>query len=110
MFHTRQRVGGGQYRRLFPADSMVSGAHGLGNPGQFPNREATPEDKPFRLPVQGVYKFTKGGDTRRIVAGTVVSGKLNVGAEVIFYPSGKKSRVASLENFNGPMLQEIEAG
>ena len=29
---------------------------------------------PFRMPVQGVYKFTAGGDMRRIIAGTVDSG------------------------------------
>jgi len=63
--------------------------------------EKPPRDKPFRLPVQGVYKFTRGGDNRRIVAGTIQSGVLRVGDEVIFYPAGKKSRVATLETFNG---------
>ena len=55
---------------------------------------------PFRMPVQGVYKFTKQGDDRRIVAGTIDSGAVSVGDEVIFYPSGKKSRVKSIEGFN----------
>jgi bifunctional enzyme CysN/CysC len=59
-----------------------------------------PEDKPFRMPVQGVYKFTKNNDTRRIIAGTIDSGRISVGDEVVFYPSGKKSTVASIEAFH----------
>lgn len=73
-------------------------------------KEKRPEDKPFRMPVQGVYKFTKDGDTRRIVAGTVASGKLSVGDEIIFYPSGKKSKVKSIEAFNKENQLNITTG
>lgn len=59
-----------------------------------------PVDLPLRMPVQGVYKFTKDGDTRRIVAGTIETGQLKVGDEVIFYPSGKRSRVKTIEAFS----------
>ena len=52
----------------------------------------------FRMPVQGVYKFTGFGDNRRIIAGTIDSGKISVGDEVVFYPSGKKSIVNSIES------------
>ena len=69
-----------------------------------------PVDNPFRLYVQGVYRFTGGGDQRRIVAGEVDSGRLRVGDQVVFYPSGKKSRVATIEAFNAPRLQEAQAG
>lgn len=69
-----------------------------------------PEDKPFRMPVQGVYKFTKGGDDRRIIAGTIESGRLKVGDEVIFYPSGKKTVVKSIEAFNKPPQTTAMAG
>lgn len=69
-----------------------------------------PVAKPFRMPVQGVYKFTHRGDKRRIVAGTVESGQLKVGDDVIFYPSGKHSRVKRLEVFNAPSPQSFEAG
>ncbi len=65
----------------------------------FKNREELP-DMPYRMPVQDVYKFTRFGDKRRIVAGTVQSGSVSVGDEVLFFPSGKKSRVASIEEFN----------
>lgn len=55
---------------------------------------------PFRMPVQDIYKFTGEGDDRRIVAGTVLSGSLSVGDEVVFLPSQKKSVVKSIEGFN----------
>ncbi len=64
-------------------------------------KAAEPENAPFRMPVQAVYKFTRFGDNRRIVAGTVSSGRLSVGDEVMFLPSGKKSRVKSFEYFHG---------
>jgi bifunctional enzyme CysN/CysC len=72
--------------------------------------EPSPVDSPFRMPVQGVYKFTKQGDDRRIVAGTIDSGAVSVGDEVIFYPSGKKSRVKSIEGFNRPERTRATAG
>jgi bifunctional enzyme CysN/CysC len=72
--------------------------------------EALPHNKPFRMPVQDVYKFTKGGDDRRIIAGTAVSGELNVGDEVVFYPSGKKSRVKSIEGFNEDRQYKLKVG
>jgi bifunctional enzyme CysN/CysC len=71
---------------------------------------ALPEDKPFRMPVQGVYKFTNGNDTRRIVAGSIVSGSIRVGNEVVFYPSGKKSVISSIEAFNQVQPTEATVG
>jgi len=67
-------------------------------------------DKPFRMPVQDVYKFTAQGDDRRIVSGTIETGVIRVGDEVVFYPSGKKSRVKSIEAFNRPVQREAFAG
>jgi len=72
--------------------------------------EAAPVHQPFRMPVQDVYKFTKQGDDRRIVAGTIQSGSVSVGDSVIFYPSGKKSRVKSIEAFNRPPQTRADAG
>jgi bifunctional enzyme CysN/CysC len=57
-------------------------------------------DKPFRLPVQDVYKFTSFGDKRRIVAGKVISGAAKINDEIIFHPSGKRSVIKSFEAFN----------
>lgn len=73
--------------------------------------EARPENKPLRMPVQDVYKFTARGDTRRIVAGRIETGRLRVGEEVVFYPSGKKSTIQALAHMSGETGQrEAEAG
>ena len=65
---------------------------------------------PLRMPVQGVYKFTEVGDTRRIIAGTIETGTLNVGDQIVFYPSGKKTTIASIEGFNRPAATSAAAG
>jgi bifunctional enzyme CysN/CysC len=72
--------------------------------------EAPEADKPFRMSVQDVYKFTRQGDDRRIIAGTVDTGRLNVGDEVVFYPSGKRARVSTVEAFNKPKQTAVAAG
>jgi bifunctional enzyme CysN/CysC len=72
--------------------------------------EPPPVERPFRMPVQDVYKFTKQGDDRRIVAGTIESGAVSVGDSVIFYPSGKRSRVKSIESFNRAPQSRATAG
>jgi bifunctional enzyme CysN/CysC len=72
--------------------------------------EPQPVERSFRMPVQDVYKFTKQGDDRRIVAGTIDSGALTVGDTVVFYPSGKKSRVKTIEAFNRPTQTRAVAG
>lgn len=70
-----------------------------------------PVDKPFRMPVQAVYRFSGQGDRRRIVAGTVETGRLRVGDRVRFYPSGKESRVKTIEAFNVKELpREVSSG
>ena len=73
-------------------------------------KEPPPTGKPFRMPAQGVYKFTKTGDKRRIIAGTVDTGSVSVGDEIIFYPSGKQSTVKSLEQFNAESPKAFSAG
>lgn len=72
--------------------------------------EPPPTFLPFRMPIQAVYKFTAQGDDRRIVAGTVEAGSLKVGDQIVFYPSGKKSRVKTIEAFNRPASTEAVAG
>ncbi len=75
----------------------------------FP-KEAPPIDQPLRFPVQDIYKFTADGDDRRIVAGRIETGSVVTGDEVIFLPSGKKSRIASIEEFNRPTADVASAG
>jgi bifunctional enzyme CysN/CysC len=67
-------------------------------------------DRRLRMPVQDVYKF----DDRRIVAGRIESGQLGLGDELVFQPSGKIARVASIEVWPAPRAaqapQSIGAG
>lgn len=72
--------------------------------------DRTAVERPFRMPVQGVYKFTEDSDERRIVAGSIVTGALSTGDEVVFFPSGKRSRVKTIEGFNLPPMRSVGAG
>ena len=73
-------------------------------------KEPPAADKPFRLPVQDIYKFTSKGDDRRIIAGMVETGSLRQGDRIIFYPSGKRSVVKSIESFNTGNIESVDAG
>lgn len=73
-------------------------------------KEPPKPDQPFRMPVQDIYKFTALNDDRRIVAGRVESGSVRAGDEVVFLPSGKKSRVKTLEVFHAAPRKEVHAG
>ena len=75
----------------------------------FEKEKATP-DLPLRLPVQDVYHFSDFGDNRRIIAGNISSGKLKVGDELVFYPSGKRTRIKTIESFNTPKKTNAETG
>ncbi len=65
---------------------------------------------PFRMPVQDIYKFTEENDHRRIVAGTILSGTIKAGDEVVFLPSKKKSVINSIEGFNVAPTDKVVAG
>lgn len=54
------------------------------------------KDRPLRLPLQDVYKF----DDRRILAGRIESGTLRTGDELMFSPSNRTARIASIESWN----------
>jgi bifunctional enzyme CysN/CysC len=56
---------------------------------------APPIDLPLRLCVQDVYKF----DERRIIAGRIETGTLQVGDELVFSPANKTSIVQSIEHW-----------
>lgn len=75
----------------------------------FNHREKA-DGLPFRMWVQDVYKFTAGNDDRRIIAGTVSSGVLNTGDEIMLLPSGKKTFVKSIEAFNESLKASVSAG
>ena len=65
---------------------------------------------PLRFPVQDIYKFTEANDNRRIIAGTIEAGCLEVGDEVLMLPSHKKSRIRTIESFNTPVKTQASAG
>jgi bifunctional enzyme CysN/CysC len=73
-------------------------------------KEAGKETRPFRFAVQDVYKFTEETDDRRILAGTVETGSIEPGDGVVFYPSGKRSAIKSIESFNRPPVFNASAG
>ena len=64
------------------------------------------EQAPFRMPVQDVYGF----DARPIIAGTVDSGTARVGDEVVFHPSGARTRIRSFAAFPGAGPAQVVAG
>ncbi len=65
----------------------------------------TPTDLPLRFPVQDVYKF----DDRRIIAGRIETGALAVGDKILFSPSNKITRIASIELWPAPDTQPTRA-
>ncbi len=68
------------------------------------------EDLPLRYPVQDIYKFTEEGDERRIVAGTIESGTVCVGEDIVFLPSNKTAGILSIEEFSRPPADSAHAG
>lgn len=52
----------------------------------------------MRFPLQDVYKF----DDRRIYAGRVEAGILRVGDKIRFLPSGRESRIKTIESHGEP--------
>ena len=69
--------------------------------------ETAKTEQPLRLPVQDVYKF----DVRRIVAGRIATGRLQVGDRLVFSPSNKTATVKTIEAFNiEPPPTQAQAG
>ena len=48
--------------------------------------------KSLRLPIQDVYKF----DDRRIIAGRIESGKLQIGDKIKIYPEGRETKITEI--------------
>jgi bifunctional enzyme CysN/CysC len=62
------------------------------------------------MPVQDVYKFASSPEARRVVAGSVESGSLAAGEDVVFYPSGKSGVVRAIEEFPSTGRVRVCAG
>mgnify|MGYP005840271005 CR=1 FL=1 len=73
-------------------------------------KEKSDDDKPFRFPVQDIYKFAVKDNNKRIIAGTVETGMVKVGEEIIILPSNKKAKVETIESFNQPEQFILKAG
>jgi bifunctional enzyme CysN/CysC/sulfate adenylyltransferase subunit 1 len=56
----------------------------------------------FAMPLQDVYRFSNDNDDRRIYAGTIVSGEIQVGDAVRFLPSNKEAHIKKIETWNAP--------
>ncbi len=65
-----------------------------------------PLNQPLRLPIQDVYRF----DDRRILAGRVDSGIINVGDRLVFAPSKKTSVVKTIERWSATASDTASAG
>jgi len=72
--------------------------------------EPPPVEQAFRMPLQDVYKFTKNNDDRRIFAGTIETGSIKAGEKIVFYPSGKRSTIKSIECFPKKYVERAFAG
>ena len=65
-------------------------------------RELRPERRTdlFRLPVDRVFTMRGHGT---VVTGTMISGSLKVGDDVVLYPEGRTSKVRGLQSHGGPV-------
>lgn len=70
------------------------------------NQPSQPIDQPLRFPIQDIYRF----DDRRILAGRIESGTLNVGDVLHFTPVNKSSVVKSIERWSAPNQDSAVAG
>ncbi|PRR82223.1 sulfate adenylyltransferase subunit 1 [Clostridium vincentii] len=65
------------------------------------------EVKPLRLPIQDVYKF----DNRRIIAGRIEAGTLNIGDEILISPDNKTTKIKNIEYYvEKDKTQTVSAG
>lgn len=63
-------------------------------------------DRPLRFPIQDIYRF----DERRILAGRVDAGRIEVGQKLVFTPHNKTARVASIQRWSAPHRDFAVAG
>ncbi len=81
---------------------------------QVPIRSFHESDRGLRLPVQWVVRPTPGTEERRWYAGSIASGKVEVGDDVVVLPANLRTRIAAVEG-NGravrvQLADEIDVG
>ncbi len=67
-------------------------------------------NRPFRMPVQDIYRHDVAGVEHRMVVGRIESGSIRPGEKVVFLPSGKEATVRTVERFQHPPLSSAYAG
>ncbi|MFH1789411.1 MAG: GTP-binding protein [Candidatus Altiarchaeota archaeon] len=65
-----------------------------------------PKNKLLRFPVQDVYKF----DEKRIITGRITSGTIRPGEEIMVLPSGEKTKVNSIEQWQSDKKNQFGRG
>jgi len=85
--------------------AWYSGSDVLSSMSSFKSTEMLVEE-PLRVPVQDIYHF----DHRRIIVGKIESGRLKVGDEVYFSPTGKAALITGLEGWNSDLKVSAAAG
>jgi sulfate adenylyltransferase large subunit len=69
-----------------------------------------PHDTPARFPVQWVIRPSGGapsGEDYRGYAGQLASGALRAGEEVMVLPSGRRTRIAAIDTFDGALEEAV---
>ena len=69
-----------------------------------------PHDRPARFPVQWVIRPAKsvaGSGDYRGYAGQLASGSLRVGEEVMALPSGRRTRIAAIDTYEGELEEAL---
>ncbi len=61
-----------------------------------------PIDKPFRMPIDGVFTVRGYGT---VVRGTALSGRITLNQEVVLYPQGLKTKVRSIQVHGNPVSE-----
>jgi sulfate adenylyltransferase large subunit len=72
-----------------------------------------PHDRPARFPVQWVVRPAHGGHASpqtldyRGYAGQLASGSLRVGEEILALPSGRRTRIAAIDSYEGELEEAL---
>jgi sulfate adenylyltransferase large subunit len=66
-----------------------------------------PDAELARFPVQWVIRPADGTCDYRGYAGQLASGRLRAGDEVLVLPSGQRSRIASIDTYDGPLEEAV---
>jgi bifunctional enzyme CysN/CysC len=83
----------------FKGDNLLEALDNLEGP-------ASGGDLPLRFPIQDVYRVAN----RRVFAGRIESGTLQVGDQLVFSPHNKSARVATIERWGTASTERAHAG